>query len=132
MISDFFSVSYCPNLTPSFLFSNFQESKLIFSRIQKSFLFQGSLFLGITTLLTWLKSTLLLNIKCFDIIIYMKTQCLQTTETQHYCRKENTWEVGRGRERVTLIKSLIMRDRKDALEVRLQKIELNFSADIFY
>ncbi len=49
---------------------------------------------------------------------------------QHYCRKENAWKAGRERERVALIKSLIMRDRKDALEAQLQKIELNLSADI--
>jgi len=36
----------------------------------------------------------------------------------------------RGRERVALIKSLIMRDRKDALKARLQKIKLKMSADI--
>jgi hypothetical protein len=92
--------------------------------------FQHSLFLRVTTLLTGLKSTLLLKIKCFDTTIYMKTQCLQTNEMLHYCRKENAWEAGRGRERVALIKSLITRDRKDALEARLQKIELNLSADI--
>ncbi len=44
--------------------------------------------------------------------LYKSTQCLQTNETQHYCRMENAWEVGRGRERVELIKSLITRDRK--------------------
>jgi hypothetical protein len=37
--------------------------------------------------------------------------------------------MGRGRERVALIKSLIMRDRKDTLEARLQKIELKMSAN---
>jgi len=41
-------------------------------------MFQHSLFLRITTLLSWLKSTLLLKNKCFDTHIYMKTQCLQT------------------------------------------------------
>ncbi len=41
-------------------------------------MFQRSLFLGITKLLTWLKSTLLLKIKCFYTHIYMKTDCLQT------------------------------------------------------
>ncbi len=61
----------------------------------------------------------------------MKTQCLQTNETQHYCRKENTWEAVRGRERVALMKTLITQDRKDALEVQLQKIELNLSADSY-
>jgi len=91
--------------------------------------FQRSLFLGITTLLTWLNSTLLLKTKCFGTTIYMKTQCLQKSETQHCCRKENTWEAGRGRERVALIKSLIMRERKDVLEEPLQKIELKMSAD---
>jgi len=40
--------------------------------------FQCSLFLRITTLFSWLKSTLLLKNKCFDTHIYMKTQCLQT------------------------------------------------------
>jgi len=49
----------------------------------------------------------------------MKTQCLQTNETQHYCRKGKTLEAGRGRERVALIKSLITRDRKDVLVARL-------------
>ncbi len=94
-----------------------------------SILFQRSLFLRITTLLSWLKSTLLLKNKCFGIDIYMKTQCLQTNETQHYCRKKNTWEARRGRERVALIKCLITRDRKDTLEARLEKIKLNLSAD---
>ena len=39
----------------------------------------------------------------------MKTQCLQTNETQHYLGKENALGVGGGveRERVALIKSLI-------------------------
>jgi len=55
-------------------------------------MFQHSLFLRITTLLSWLKSTLLLKIKCFDTTIYMKTQCLQTNEAQHYCRKERCFE----------------------------------------
>ena len=49
----------------------------------------------------------------------MKTQCLQTYEVQHYCRKENAGVAGWGRERVALIKSLIMQDRKDMLEVHL-------------
>jgi len=34
-------------------------------------------------------------------------------------KRKGAWEAGWGRERVALIKSLIMRDRKDALEVRL-------------
>ncbi len=61
----------------------------------------------------------------------MKTQRLQTNETQHYCRNENASKTGWGREREALIKSLITRDRKEALEVQLQKIKLNFSTDIF-
>jgi hypothetical protein len=51
--------------------------------------FQASLFLGITTLLLWLMSTLLLKNKCFDTTIYMKTQCLQTNEMQHCLGKES-------------------------------------------
>jgi len=76
--------------------------------------------------LTWLNFII---IKCFDTIIYMKTQWLQTNKMQHYCRKENAWEAERERERVALIKSLITWDWKDALEARLQKIELKMSAD---
>jgi len=38
-------------------------------------------------------------------------------------------ERGGEEKELALIKSLITRDRKDALEVRLQKIELNVSAD---
>jgi len=57
------------------------------SNLSKHF-FQRSLFLRIATLLTWLKSTLLLKIKCFDTTIYMKTQHLQTNETQYYSWKE--------------------------------------------
>jgi len=53
--------------------------------------FQHRLFLEITTLVTWLKSTILLKNKCFDTLIYMKTHCLQTNKTQHYCGKENAW-----------------------------------------
>jgi len=64
-----------------------------------------------------------------DTTIYMKTQFFQTNETQNYCRKENAWEAGRERERVALIKSLITQDRKDTIEVRLQKMELKMSAD---
>jgi len=37
----------------------------------------------------------------------MKTQCLQTNETQHYLGKESALEAGGGVERVALIKSLI-------------------------
>jgi len=55
-----------------------------------------SLFLEIRTLVSWLKSTLLLKIICFDTHIYMKTECLQTNETG----KENAREAGWVRERV--------------------------------
>jgi len=75
-------------------------------------IFQPSLFLGITTLVTWHKSTLLLKNKCFDTHIYMKTQCLQTNKMQHYCGKENAWEAGWVRKKVALIKSLIYARRK--------------------
>ena len=51
--------------------------------------------------------------------IYMKTQCLQTNETKYICGKENAWKAGLGRKRVALIKSLIIQDRKDALEACL-------------
>jgi hypothetical protein len=44
-------------------------------------LFSANFFLQKTTLVTELKSTLLLMIRCFDTAIYMKTQCLQTNET---------------------------------------------------
>ncbi len=42
--------------------------------------FQLPLFFEIITLVTWIKSTLLLKINCFDTHIYMKTQCLQRNE----------------------------------------------------
>ncbi len=51
-------------------------------------IFQHSLFLRITTLLSWLKSTLSLKNKCFDTHIYMKTQCLQTKKIQHSLERE--------------------------------------------
>ena len=59
-------------------------------------LFQCSLFLRITTLLSWTKLTLLLKNKCNCTAIYMKTQCLQTNETQHYFRKESALGAGGG------------------------------------
>jgi hypothetical protein len=55
-------------------------------------LFQASLFLGITTL--FLDLSLLLKIKCNRTTIYMKTQCLQTNETQHCLGKENAIGAG--------------------------------------
>jgi len=91
--------------------------------------FQHRLFLRITTLLTWLKSTLLLKNKCFDTTIYMKTQCLKTNETQHYwkgkCLRSDRWS----RERVAaLIKSLVYaRWKRDALDARLPNRAENVS-----
>jgi hypothetical protein len=70
-------------------------------------LFQAILFLGITRLLLWLKSTLLLKNKCNCTAIYMKTQCLQTNETQHCLGKENALGAIGGEESVAIIKSLI-------------------------
>jgi len=58
------------------------------SQEYKSTFFQRSLFCWITTLLSWLKSTLLLKIECFGTTIHMKTQCLQINEIQHYSRKK--------------------------------------------
>ncbi len=69
--------------------------------------FQHSLFLGITTLLSQTKSTLLLKNKCNRTAYYMKTQCLQANETQHCLGKESALEAEGGVERVALIKSLI-------------------------
>ncbi len=70
-------------------------------------LFQHSLFLGITTLLTQTKSTLLLKNKCKCTAIYMKTECLQTNEMQHCLGKESALGAWGGGERVAIIKSLI-------------------------
>jgi len=53
--------------------------------------FQCSLFLEIRTLVTWLRSNLLLKIKCFDTHIYMKTEYLQTNKTQH-CLERKMFE----------------------------------------
>jgi hypothetical protein len=69
--------------------------------------FQRGLFLRITTLLTQSKSTLLLKNKCNHTAIYMKTQCLQTNETQHCLGKESALEAIGGGESVALIKSLL-------------------------
>jgi len=62
--------------------------------------FQRYLLVEIRTIVTWLKLTLLLKIKCFDTNIYMKTQCLQTNRIQYYLGKENTWVAGGVRDRV--------------------------------
>ncbi len=71
-------------------------------------IFQLSLFLGITTLLSLTKTTLLLKNKSNCTTVYMKTQCLQTNETQHCLGKESSLGAGGGVERVALIKSLIL------------------------
>ena len=86
--------------------SNLKEPNI---SINLSWNFQHCLFLRITTLLSWLKSTLLLKSKCFGTTIYMKTQCLQTNQTQNYWkwRKKYLRSGRRSRERVALIKSLI-------------------------
>jgi len=47
-------------------------------------LFQHSHIVEIRTLVAWLKSTLLLKIECQETHIYMKTECLQQSETHHY------------------------------------------------
>ncbi len=60
---------------------------------QQSPYFQSTLVVEIRTLVSWLKSTLLLKIECRDSHICMKTKCLQTNETQHF------WE---GKERIEL------------------------------
>ncbi len=87
-------------------------------------------FLRITTLLTWLKSTLLLKNKCFDTTIYMKTQCFQTNETQHYWKGKSLRSERWSRERVALIKSLIYtRWLETSLRCGCQ-IKLNLSADM--
>jgi len=57
-------------------------------------LFQHSLFHEIRTLVSWLKSTLLLKNKCLDIHVYMKTQCLQTNRRQHYCEMKTLEKQG--------------------------------------
>jgi len=95
------------------------------------FIFNVVFFLRIATL-TWLKSTLLLKNKCFGTTIYMKTQFLQTNETQHYgkgkCLRSKRWS----RERVALIKSLIYARWKETRLRRGCQIELKMSADIYY
>jgi hypothetical protein len=81
-------------------------------------IFQRSLFLRMTTLLAQTKSTLLLKNKCNHTAIYMKTQCLQTNETQNYLGKENALGAGGEVGRVALIKSLIKQDRENVLRAQ--------------
>ena len=59
--------------------------------------------------------------------IYMKTQCLQTNETQHCLGKESALGAIAGGERFVLIKSLIS---EDALGAQGCQIQLKSSADI--
>jgi hypothetical protein len=70
-------------------------------------LFQARLFLGITTLLSRTKSTSLLKNRMHCTTIYLKTQCLQTNETQHCLGKESALGAIVGGESVALIKILI-------------------------
>ncbi len=81
--------------------------------------FQRSLFLRITTLLSWLKSTLWLKIKCFGTTIYVKTQCLQTNETQHSGKGQCLRSRGWSRERAVLIKSLIYARRGCQIKLKM-------------
>ncbi len=64
-----------------------QSYKIHYVFQNTKFNFQRCLFFEIRTLVSCLKSTLLLKLKCFDTHIYMKTQCLQTNEMQHYLGK---------------------------------------------
>ena len=54
----------------------------------------------------------------------MKTQCLQTNETQHYLGKESALGTGGGVERVALIKSLTRQDRENALRAQGCQVQL--------
>jgi len=90
------NISQTINLTNGFEKNFYHESHWH----SQCFIFQITLFFEIRTLVTWLKSTLLLKIKCFDTAIYMKTQYLQTNKMQHYLGKENVWKAGGVRDRV--------------------------------
>jgi len=68
---------------------------------------RSRILVEIRTLVAWLKSTLLMKIKCFYTHIYMKTDCLQINKMQHSLGKENAWEADGVGERLALIKSLI-------------------------
>ena len=65
------------------------HTELVFIFNVKSTMFQARLFVGITRLLSRTKSTLLLKNRMHCTAIYMKTQCLQTNETQHCLGKES-------------------------------------------
>jgi hypothetical protein len=49
---------------------------------------------------------------------------MKTNETQHYLGKENTLGAGGGVERVALIKSLILRDKENALRAQGCQVQL--------
>ena len=89
--------------------------------------FQARLFVGITRLLSRTKSTLLLKNRMHCTAIYMKTQCLQTNETQHCLGKESALGAIAGGERFVLIKSLIS---EDALGAQGCQVQPKSSADI--
>jgi len=88
-------------------------------------MFQGSLFFRITTLLSWLKSTLLLKNKCFDMYTYLYENIMFTNKMRcSIIWKGNAWKAGWVRKVLVLIKNLIyMREEEDVLEVRLNKID---------
>jgi len=82
-------VSYLTSKCMFLLFKRFSSEirhshvKSFFFKLKKlgNFLihvFQCTLFVEIRTFVTWLKSTLLLKMKCQETHIYMKTECLQT------------------------------------------------------
>jgi hypothetical protein len=78
-------------ISESFCYRLFQGLARVYISTISRHQFQRSLFLKITTLVTWVKSTLLLKIKCFAALL----------------GKESAWEAGLGKEkRVLLIKSL--------------------------
>jgi hypothetical protein len=57
---------------------NVLKSEDLFSRKDSLEQFQCTLLVEIRTLVTWLKSILLLKIECHETHTYMKTECLQT------------------------------------------------------
>jgi len=78
--------SLAPDLKPLY-FKFISRLKKLLLKIQKlpreealenCSLFQRTLLVEISTLVTWLKSTLLLKIECRETHIYMKAECLQT------------------------------------------------------
>ena len=111
-------LSKCWKLQSAKLYQHFLKLKnkcLVCTQYAK---FQRRLFLKIRTLDAWLKSTLLLKIKCFDTHIYMKTYCLQTMRRSIIFRKERCSREAGEEEELAIIKSLIMLDRNVALGAR--------------